>query len=166
MHAAIAVLQLLPLCSPSQPRRRLSLLHTPAPAARARLAPDAASVAGLLHLRKLPGLGTLAPPAPEVALHLVRHRRRRLAISPVEIDPGAMGCLGGECPALTPAYLPGGWCCFAAMRSAPHAFPPCHARAQMPRQQTRRRHPARARAWRRCCAAAHPRRLAQSTFRA
>lgn len=54
-----------------------------------RLAPDSASVAGLLHLRKLPALGTMAPPAPEVALHLIRHRRRRLAISPVEIDPEA-----------------------------------------------------------------------------
>ncbi len=56
---------------------------------RRRLAPDSASVAGLLHLRKLPSLGTIAPPAPEVALHLIRHRRRRLAISPVEIDPEA-----------------------------------------------------------------------------
>ncbi|KAL4434654.1 hypothetical protein ABPG77_002777 [Micractinium sp. CCAP 211/92] len=54
-----------------------------------RLAPDAASVAGLLHLRKLPALGTAAPPAPEVALHLIRHKRRRLAITPVEIDPDA-----------------------------------------------------------------------------
>ncbi|PSC68407.1 elongator complex 4 [Micractinium conductrix] len=55
----------------------------------ARLAPDPASVAGLLHLRKPPALGTTSRPAPDVALHLVRHRRRRLAITPVEIDPDA-----------------------------------------------------------------------------
>ncbi|KAI3429336.1 hypothetical protein D9Q98_005431 [Chlorella vulgaris] len=55
----------------------------------ARLAPDPASVAGLLHLRKLPSLGAAAAPVPEVALHLVRHKRRRLAITPVEIDPEA-----------------------------------------------------------------------------
>lgn len=71
----LAVAQRFPAVPPTAPHRRL--------------APDAASVVGLLHLRKLPALGTLAPPAPEVALHLVRHRRRRLAISPVEIDPGA-----------------------------------------------------------------------------
>lgn len=59
--------------------------HLPPPT---RLAPDAASVAGLLHLRKLPAMGTVAPPAPEIALHLIRHKRRRLAITPVEIDPG------------------------------------------------------------------------------
>lgn len=46
-------------------------------------------MAGLLHLRKLPALGAAAPPLPEVPLHLVRHRRRRLAITPVEIDPEA-----------------------------------------------------------------------------
>jgi elongator complex protein 4 len=46
-------------------------------------------VAGLLHLRKLPSLGAAAAPVPEVALHLVRHKRRRLAITPVEIDPEA-----------------------------------------------------------------------------
>lgn len=46
-------------------------------------------MAGLLHLRKLPTLGTMAPPVPEVALHLVRHKRRRLSITPVEIDPDA-----------------------------------------------------------------------------
>eukprot|EP00887_Chlorella_sp_A99_P003209 scaffold9.g3209.t1 len=57
--------------------------------AGATLAPDSASVAGLLHLRKLPALGTAAPPAPDVALHLLRHRRRRLSISPVEVDPDA-----------------------------------------------------------------------------
>jgi hypothetical protein len=61
------------------------------PASASRLAPDAASVAGLLHLRKLPSIGTAAPPAPEVALHLVRHKRRRLGITPVEICPGGAG---------------------------------------------------------------------------
>ena len=60
-------------------------------ARRARLAPDAASVAGLLHLRKLPALGAPAPPRPEAPLHLLRHKRRRLAITPVEIDPGGGG---------------------------------------------------------------------------
>lgn len=62
--------------------------HSPPLRSTVRLAPDAASVAGLLHLRKLPALGTLVPPAIEVALHLVRHKRRRLSITSVEIDPG------------------------------------------------------------------------------
>lgn len=65
--------------------------HLPAALPASRLAPDAASVAGLLHLRKLPSLGTAAPPAPEAALHLVRHKRRRLAITAVEICPGGAG---------------------------------------------------------------------------
>lgn len=37
-----------------------------------RLAPNSASVAGLLHVRKLPSLGTLAPSQPEVSLYLIR----------------------------------------------------------------------------------------------
>ncbi|GAB4822273.1 hypothetical protein N2152v2_009319 [Parachlorella kessleri] len=59
-----------------------------------RLAPDSASVAGLLHVRKLFSLGALAPPSPEVALFLIRNKRRRLAITPVEIDPDAEAGLG------------------------------------------------------------------------
>jgi elongator complex protein 4 len=55
----------------------------------ARLASDPASVAGLIHVRKLPAMGTVVPPLPESELHLVRNRRRRLAISAVEIDPDA-----------------------------------------------------------------------------
>lgn len=54
-----------------------------------RLAPDSASVAGLLHVRKIPSLGALAAPAPHSELHLVRHKRKRLVITPVEIDPDA-----------------------------------------------------------------------------
>lgn len=59
------------------------------PLLRRRLAPDSASVAGLLHLRKLPSLGAVCAPLPPVALHLVRHKRKRLAITPVEVDPDA-----------------------------------------------------------------------------
>lgn len=54
-----------------------------------KLAPDPASVAGLLHIKKLPSLGALVPPTPEVALYLIRNKRRRLSITPVEIDPDA-----------------------------------------------------------------------------
>lgn len=79
----IALWQLLWLVPQTPP------CHLPPPIHARRLAPDAASVAGLLHVRRLPCLGTLVPPAPEAPLHLLRHRRRRLSITPVEIDPDA-----------------------------------------------------------------------------
>ena len=43
----------------------------------------------MLHLLKLPAIGALAAPEPDIACFVVRHKRRRLAIEPVEIDPDA-----------------------------------------------------------------------------
>jgi len=54
-----------------------------------RLAPDPSSVAGLLHLQKLCSIGSIAAPAPQNPLYLVRSKRRRMSITPVEIDPDA-----------------------------------------------------------------------------
>ena len=54
-----------------------------------RLAPDPSSVAGLLHVQKLCSIGSIAAPAPQNPLYLVRSKRRRMAITPVEIDPDA-----------------------------------------------------------------------------
>jgi elongator complex protein 4 len=50
---------------------------------------------GLLHLRKLPGIGVLLRPTPEVSLFLIRHKRRRLAIEAVDIDPDAEAAAAG-----------------------------------------------------------------------
>ena len=47
------------------------------------------SCCGLLHVRKLPGLGAFARPTPEAPLLLLRHRRTRLAIEELQIDPDA-----------------------------------------------------------------------------
>lgn len=47
-----------------------------------RLAPDPASVAGLLHVRKLPSLGAAAPPTPEVSLFLLRFVGAALLLPP------------------------------------------------------------------------------------
>lgn len=54
-----------------------------------RLAPDPSTIAGLLHLQKLCSIGSIAAPAPQNPLYLVRSKRRRMAITPVEIDPDA-----------------------------------------------------------------------------
>jgi elongator complex protein 4 len=54
-----------------------------------RLAPDPSSVSGLLHLQKLASMGSICAPAPQNPLYLVRSKRRRMAITPVEIDPDA-----------------------------------------------------------------------------
>jgi elongator complex protein 4 len=58
-----------------------------------RMASDGGSVVGMLHVRKLPepwgvgeGEGEGAVPV-DAALHLLRKKRRRLAITPVEVDP-------------------------------------------------------------------------------
>jgi hypothetical protein len=45
--------------------------------------------AALLSLRKLPALGMLCPRPADPQLYVVRHKRKRLAISPVEV--GAKG---------------------------------------------------------------------------
>ncbi|DBA95005.1 TPA: hypothetical protein ACH3X1_002526 [Trebouxia sp. C0004] len=54
-----------------------------------RLIPEPASCCGLLHLQKLPSLNALGPPIPDVTLFIIRHKRRRLAIQAVQIDPDA-----------------------------------------------------------------------------
>ncbi|KAL0050026.1 hypothetical protein WJX82_003004 [Trebouxia sp. C0006] len=52
-----------------------------------RLIPEPASCCGLLHLQKLPSLNALGPPIPDVTLFIIRHKRRRLAIQAIQIDP-------------------------------------------------------------------------------
>lgn len=47
------------------------------------------SSAALLRLRKLPSAGMLGPRLPDTQLYVVRYKRKRLAITPVEIDPDA-----------------------------------------------------------------------------
>ncbi|KAL3163286.1 hypothetical protein ABBQ32_009681 [Trebouxia sp. C0010 RCD-2024] len=54
-----------------------------------RLIPEPASCCGLLHLQKLPSLNALGPPIPDITLFIIRHKRRRLAIQAVQIDPDA-----------------------------------------------------------------------------
>ncbi|KAK9866712.1 hypothetical protein WJX84_000603 [Apatococcus fuscideae] len=67
-----------------------------------KLAPDPSSCVALLHVRKLPGLNAFARPSPGVPLYLVRHKRRRLAIEAVEVDPDAEAAL-----AAAPGAVPG-----------------------------------------------------------
>ncbi|DBA85372.1 TPA: hypothetical protein ACH3X2_006051 [Trebouxia sp. C0005] len=54
-----------------------------------RLIPEPASCCGLLHLQKLPSLNALSPPILDITLFIIRHKRRRLAIQAVQIDPDA-----------------------------------------------------------------------------
>jgi len=62
-----------------------------------RLAPDSATVGGLMRVVKLHDQGTVRAVKPPVELYLVRNRRRRLAISAVEVDPDAeAGLLVGD----------------------------------------------------------------------
>ena len=49
----------------------------------------------LLKVVKLPSLGVLAVNVPGDGLHVVRHRRKRLDIVPVVVDPDKEGALGG-----------------------------------------------------------------------
>ncbi|CAL8467548.1 g7086 [Coccomyxa elongata] len=55
----------------------------------ARLLSDANSCCGLLRVRRLPALNTLSRPLPSAELYLLRHRRRRLAIEQLQVDPDA-----------------------------------------------------------------------------
>ncbi|BDA42805.1 Elongator complex protein 4 [Coccomyxa sp. Obi] len=55
----------------------------------ARLVSDASSCCGLLRVRRLPALNTLSRPLPSSELYLLRHRRRRLAIEQLQVDPDA-----------------------------------------------------------------------------
>jgi elongator complex protein 4 len=62
-----------------------------------RLAPDSATVGGVMRVVKLHDQGTVTAVKPPVELYLVRNRRRRLAISAVEVDPDAeAGLLVGD----------------------------------------------------------------------
>ncbi|EIE24544.1 hypothetical protein COCSUDRAFT_40910 [Coccomyxa subellipsoidea C-169] len=55
----------------------------------ARMVSDASSCCGLMRVRRLPALNTLSRPLPAAELHLLRHRRRRLAIEQLQVDPDA-----------------------------------------------------------------------------
>lgn len=62
-----------------------------------KLAPDSATVGGVMRVVKLHDQGTVTAVKPPVELYLVRNRRRRLAITPVEVDPDAeAGLLVGD----------------------------------------------------------------------
>jgi hypothetical protein len=45
----------------------------------------ACSAAALLSIPRPPGVGMLAPRTPDAQLYVVRHKRKRLAITPVEV---------------------------------------------------------------------------------
>ena len=40
-------------------------------------------------MAKLPCMGAVAAPSPQIGLYFVRYKRRRLALTPVEVDPDA-----------------------------------------------------------------------------
>lgn len=54
-----------------------------------RLAPDAASICALLQLVKSNSLGIIVSPglSPQNSMFFLRHKRRRIAITPIEVDP-------------------------------------------------------------------------------
>ncbi|GLC38028.1 hypothetical protein PLESTF_001436100 [Pleodorina starrii] len=54
-----------------------------------KLLPDPNSAVALLSVRKLSSAGTVGPRLPDGQLYVVRHKRRRLGLSPVEVDPDA-----------------------------------------------------------------------------
>lgn len=47
------------------------------------------SASALLSVRKACGIGMLGPRCADAGVYVVRHKRRRLALSPVEVDPDA-----------------------------------------------------------------------------
>lgn len=47
----------------------------------------------MLRVVKLPAMGSLAAPEPEIELLLVRRHRRRLGLQPVDVDPHAADAL-------------------------------------------------------------------------
>ncbi|GAX75423.1 hypothetical protein CEUSTIGMA_g2867.t1 [Chlamydomonas eustigma] len=53
------------------------------------LLPDASSSSALFSLTKLPSAGMIAPRLPDASLYVIRNKRRRIAISMVDIDPDA-----------------------------------------------------------------------------
>ncbi|GLI69199.1 hypothetical protein VaNZ11_013771 [Volvox africanus] len=54
-----------------------------------KLLPDPNSAVALLSLRKVSSAGMVGPRLPDGQLYVVRNKRRRLALSPVEVDPDA-----------------------------------------------------------------------------
>ncbi|KAK9909878.1 hypothetical protein WJX75_008871 [Coccomyxa subellipsoidea] len=54
-----------------------------------RMVADRSSCCGLMRVRRLPALNTLSRPLPGAELYLLRHRRRRLAIEQLQVDPDA-----------------------------------------------------------------------------
>ncbi|KAK9788302.1 hypothetical protein WJX73_008158 [Symbiochloris irregularis] len=54
-----------------------------------RLLSDPESCVGLLHVRRLPCLNTIWRRPPDIQTYTLRHRRRRLAIEPFQVDPDA-----------------------------------------------------------------------------
>ena len=47
------------------------------------------SACALLSVRKLPSPGMVGPRLVDGVLHVVRHKRRRLTVRPVDVDPDA-----------------------------------------------------------------------------
>eukprot|EP00198_Chlamydomonas_reinhardtii_P003950 XP_001693286.1 predicted protein [Chlamydomonas reinhardtii] len=92
-HLADSVLGLDPLSDDSQ-------LH--------RLLPDPASAVALLSVRKLCSAGMLGPRTCDGVLHVVRHKRRRLGLSVVEVDPDAEERLAEATARAQEAYMKGG----------------------------------------------------------
>lgn len=65
-------------------------LHSVSDASPAfQLLPDKLSACGWLRVLKLPLLGVPVPRRPDSSLHVLRNHRRRVAISPVDMDPDA-----------------------------------------------------------------------------
>ncbi|EFJ41703.1 hypothetical protein VOLCADRAFT_98299 [Volvox carteri f. nagariensis] len=54
-----------------------------------KLLPDPNTAVALLSVRKLSSAGMVGPRLPDGQLYVVRHKRRRLGLSPVEVDPDA-----------------------------------------------------------------------------
>ncbi|GIL42558.1 hypothetical protein Vafri_522 [Volvox africanus] len=54
-----------------------------------KLLPDPNSAVALLSVRKVSSAGMVGPRLPDGQLYVVRNKRRRLALSPVEVDPDA-----------------------------------------------------------------------------
>ena len=47
------------------------------------------SACALLGVLKLPSAGTLAPRLPDTTVHVIRNKRKKLAITAVDVDPDA-----------------------------------------------------------------------------
>ena len=62
----------------------------------------ACSCCGLLRVRRLPALNTLARPLPPAALFLLRHKRRRLAIEELQASAPGLACPGDANPRPAP----------------------------------------------------------------